>query len=381
MKYTQGTSSQQYHPTILNNNETIYGNPFGVETTIPNSPEETLKSQPRYENSINQNSSLTVDSYKSYADVGAIQQPVTYHRRRRSSLPYDFAPPSRGPSDNPMPTREQREYWMEDFGTFLKGTAGATTQQTEEETIAPPVRAVDPFEENLYKLWDIGFRDSDKNTRLLLEYNNNITTVIEILLEEQKEEQRSKEKPKEEIKETKAVGKAETATKSTTVDREKKYFIRLVKYRDLVCTVNIMGEDNKLLYEARLSLFYSISLSDKNGRKLLTIIKDSLHIHPTYDVYFNGSLVAQCKERFKMSRETRKFNYKLASGTELKMIGTYGRDWVIKRNGKIVANVVGQLKGANDLTIKPTTVGALHFLAMVMIMMERKYTSLRSFVI
>jgi hypothetical protein len=91
----------------------------------------------------------------------------------------------------------------------------------------------------------------------------------------------------------------------------------------------------------------------------------------------NGRYVAQCQERFKFSRDNKKFNYRFEHGTTLKMVGTYNKDWIIRRAGTIVATISNKL-GVQELTVQPNTSGSLHFLALLLIMLERRHTTLRT---
>ncbi|KAL0484041.1 Dars2 [Acrasis kona] len=307
---------------------------------------------------VGSNNTLNVESYNAFPDLSIFenttqtkQKTPTTHHRRRSSLPHDFSIKSNQP-------------------TASKGI----------------------YFDNLLKLSDLGFHDEKLNRKLLEKYDNNIDKTLDHLINDDPEEAAAVKKNEAVVKSTTIVSTTDTSAPlsnaptvvtsiATGTEHEKRYMIKLSKYRDLACDVKISTLDNRLLYDARLSLFYSISLMDKSGRKLLNIVKDGLHVHPTYNISFNGSLVAQCKERFKISRATRKFNYTLMSGAELKMVGSYGKDWSIKRRGKVVGMVIAKDKGAIELVIRPTTVGVLHFLALALIMTERKYTSLRAVVV
>jgi hypothetical protein len=54
------------------------------------------------------------------------------------------------------------------------------------------------------------------------------------------------------------------------------------------------------------------------------------------------------------------------------MIGMYDKDWVIRKDGKIVAMIYGFTDGDCELAILTNTLGTYNYFAMMLAMLEQK---------
>jgi len=237
--------------------------------------------------------------------------------------------------------------------------------------------SMDLTETHLQRLNSLGFTDDAKSRQLLQSYDSDMDKVIKHYLDIERLKYKMNQKEK------KPPVKAESSpallkSAATSSADELKFEIRVGDLKNLTYTVSIMDANGSLAYKAVLLLHSCIIIKDKNNQTISRIVKDDLHIHPTYSISRSGRKVARCKERFKLSLE-RKFNYYSFAGEVIKMSGMYGKDWVFKKTGAMVGSLTN--KGRKIFELKTKQVHLVQTLSLCMIMLERRYTSMRAVVV
>jgi uncharacterized protein YxjI len=230
---------------------------------------------------------------------------------------------------------------------------------------------------NLERLRDMGFKDEDRNFHLLQAYDNDIDRVVKHLVDI--ERLRTNTVPN--LKQKSPIPAFEKKTKTEPVKAhpsEQVFNIKVGSLKNLTYTVNITDEKDNLAYKAVLLLHSCIILKDKNNNTISRVVKDDLHIHPTYSISRNGRKLGTLKERFKLSTE-RKFNYHMFTGDVVKMNGSYGKDWIFRLNGTMIGTLVEKKPKTYELTTRSQLIP--HIVTMTMIMLERRATSMRAVVL
>ncbi|KAL0483414.1 hypothetical protein AKO1_014600 [Acrasis kona] len=235
----------------------------------------------------------------------------------------------------------------------------------------PKVNKETELQSHLQRLNSLGFTDETKNRNLLDSYDSDMDKVIKHYLDLERLKYKIDQKEKEKVKTTPVV------TTTAPAD-EIKFEIRVGDLKNLTYTVSILDASGNLAYKAVLLLHSCIIIKDKNNQTISRIVKDDLHIHPTYSISRSGRKVARCKERFKLSLE-RKFNYYAFAGEVIKMSGMYGKDWIFKKSGGVVGSLTN--KGRKTFELKTKQPFLVQSLSLCMIMLERRYTSMRAVVV
>ncbi|KAL0487275.1 hypothetical protein AKO1_001107 [Acrasis kona] len=182
-----------------------------------------------------------------------------------------------------------------------------------------------------------------------------------------------------------AVSEAPTMRRSTTAfldeahvntPTETRRFTFKCSYDDNnVYNIDILDADKSRVSRARLVLYSRIKMLDRNDKVTLFITREELHMRPTYAVQSNnGICMGVCTQRIKIGTVNKKFNYKLSNNTVLKMTGSYNGDFEIKKNGIVVATVHKGKNNGFDVNIRPNKTRDEHVFAMVLILLEKKFT-------
>jgi uncharacterized protein YxjI len=235
---------------------------------------------------------------------------------------------------------------------------------------------IDIQKEQLERLKKFGFEEEERNKQLLKAYDGDLDKVVKHLIDLERLKNRVAEKKEKEQKPIKSTTSSVPVISSAIA--EQKFEIRVGELKNLTYTVNIYDEKDSLSHKAVLLLHSCIILKDRSNQTISRVVKDDLHLHPTYSISRSGKRLAQCSERFKFGAE-RKFNYRMFTGDVLKMTGMYGKDWIIKRNGTVLAHITQKATKRYEVVTKSQLVS--HILTLCMIMLERRYTSMRAVVL
>jgi uncharacterized protein YxjI len=235
------------------------------------------------------------------------------------------------------------------------------------------------LQENLARLRGLGFDEEERNIQLLKAYEGDVDKVIRHLIDIERLRVQVNEKKLTKSPKSPIGAKGVIVTpKSTLRASEQRFTIKVGDLKNLTYTIAIEDDKGAPAYKAVLLLHSCIILKDKNNNTISRVVKEDIHLHPTYSVSRNGRKLATCKERFKLSLE-RKFNYHMFTGDVIKMNGSYGKDWVFRKGGVVIGTLTEKKKKHYEITTKSQLIP--HIITLAMIMLERRATSMRAVVL
>lgn len=253
--------------------------------------------------------------------------------------------------DSSQKQSSPKQYWTEIHDPELERVLNEPPMARTKTTSIEPKPTKERYREQLKELQQMGFEDGAENERLLEKHNGNLDKVVQELL-------------------------ASDLSPEQPVGNEKRIAIRYEYEENNKYDIQITGKKNKIMYFAKLLLYYHITLLDADNTLVSKITKEELRMHPTYAVCAsNGMLIGTISQRFKMS-QNRKFNYRLSNGTVLKMTGIYEKDFEIRKSGTLVATVRQKADedGLVEIFVRPKVTKDQHIITMVLAMLERQFT-------